>query len=88
MTEAINFQLYRAHPDDVIWKQLRDDDKYTNKQVCIFIHQTMFGSSVEKKKCYVTRFTPLRKGCLIILKNCRQKTENNQKFLIKNFNST
>ena len=50
MTEAVNFQLYRAHPDDVIWKQLRDNDKYTNKQVCIFIHQTMFGSSVEKKK--------------------------------------
>ena len=50
MTEAINFQLYRAHPDDVIWKQLRNDDKYINKRACIFIHQTMFGSSVEKKK--------------------------------------
>ena len=29
----VNFQIYRAHPDGVIWKKLTIDDKYINKRV-------------------------------------------------------
>ena len=29
----INFQLYRANPDGVIWKKLVIGNKYINKQV-------------------------------------------------------
>ena len=46
----VNFQLYRANPDGVIWEMLTNDDKYINKQVWLFIHQTMFVSGVEKNK--------------------------------------
>ena len=31
--EDDNFQLYRAHPDGVIWKNLTIDNKYINKRV-------------------------------------------------------
>ena len=34
------------------------------------------------------RFTPLRNGCLIVLKKCVRETEKNQKLLIRNFNLT
>ena len=27
----VDFQLYRAYPDGVIWKKLTIDDKYKNK---------------------------------------------------------
>ena len=46
----VSFQLYRAHPEGVIWKKLTIDDKYINKQVWLFIHQAMFVSDIEKKK--------------------------------------
>ena len=42
MMEHVNFQLYRAHPNLVIWKKLKIVDKYINKRICVFIHQTMF----------------------------------------------
>ena len=35
-----NFPLYRAYPARVIWKKLTTDDKYVNKRVQLFIHQT------------------------------------------------
>ena len=28
----VNFQLYKAHLDGVIWKELTSDDKYINKR--------------------------------------------------------
>ena len=50
--EYVYFQFYRAHPDGVIWKKLTIDDKCINNGVSLFIHQTIFVSSVEKKNCY------------------------------------
>ena len=47
-----NFQLYRAHPEGVIWKKLTIDDKYINKRVLIFMHQTMSLNGVEKKALF------------------------------------
>ena len=44
------FQLYRAHPDGVIWKKLTTDDKYIKKRVLLSIHQTMSLSGDVKKK--------------------------------------
>ena len=35
------FQLYRLHPDRVILENLTFDDKFVNKRVRLFIHQTM-----------------------------------------------
>ena len=29
----VNFQLYRTHPDEVIWKKLTIGNKYINKRV-------------------------------------------------------
>ena len=55
-----------AHPDGVIWKNLTFDDKYVNKRVWLFIHQTMFVSGVERKSYYdVNEFTPLRNECYL-----------------------
>ena len=45
----------------------------------------MFVRGIEKKKI---RFTPLRNGCLISFKKRVNKTEKNEKLLIRNFNST
>ena len=46
----VNFQLYRAHPDGVIWKKLTIDDKYINKRVWLFLHQIKFVNGVETKE--------------------------------------
>ena len=65
-----NFPLYRAHPDEVIWSKLKIGDKYINKQVWLFIHQTMFVSRLGSKNCYdVMKFTPPQDGCLMTFKN-------------------
>ena len=31
--KRVNFQLYRAHLDGIIWKKLTIDDNYINKRV-------------------------------------------------------
>ena len=63
----VNFQLYRAHPDGVIWKKMTIDDKYINKRVWIFTHQTMFVSDIKKKKL-LWRYDVHTSGCLITFK--------------------
>ena len=50
----VSFQLYRAHPDEVIWRKVTIDDKHISNQVGLFIHQTMSSSGVEKKKNFWT----------------------------------
>ena len=42
------FQLFRACFDGVIWRKAKSDDKYINKQVQLFTHQTM---RVSKATC-------------------------------------
>ena len=39
MIKYANFQLHRVHPDGV--ENLTIEDKFINKQVRLFIHQTM-----------------------------------------------
>ena len=39
--KACQFQLYRVHLDGVILENLEFDDKFVNKRVRLFIHQTM-----------------------------------------------
>ena len=46
----VDFQLYRAHPERVIWNKLTADDEHINKGIRTFIHQTMSLSGVEKEK--------------------------------------
>ena len=48
----VNFQLYRAHLNGIIWGKLTIDDKYINKRVWLFIHQAMFVSGIRRKKSY------------------------------------
>ena len=48
----VNFQLYRTHPDEIIWNKLTIDDKYINKRVWFIIHQAMSVSGAEKKKLF------------------------------------
>ena len=56
----VNFQLYRTHPDGVIWKKLTIDNQYINKWVW---NETI----CQKEKIVMTliRFTPLWNACLI-----------------------
>ena len=43
-------QFYRTHPDGVICKKLTINNKYINKQLLLFINQTMSVSGIAKKK--------------------------------------
>ena len=58
-----NFQLYRTHPDGVIWKKLTNDNQYMSKRVWLFMHETM--CQKEKNVMTLIRLTPLWNGCLI-----------------------
>ena len=52
MIKHANYQLYRVHPDGVIYN-LTIDEKFINKQVRLFIHQPMCLKRHEKKKLLV-----------------------------------
>ena len=78
MIKYANFQLYRVHPDRVIWKKLTIDDKYIYKQMSL----TFYTSNDVPKRCReekniraLMRFIPLRNGCLITFKKCVHETE-------------
>ena len=50
MIKHTNFQRYRIQHDGVVQETQRNDDKFINKRVRLFIHQTMPLRRVEKKK--------------------------------------
>ena len=41
MIKHSNFQLYRAYPEEVIWKKLAIDSKDISKRVQPLIHRTV-----------------------------------------------
>ena len=57
----VDFQLYRAHPERVIWNKLTADDEHINKGIRTFIHQTMSLSGVEKEKFLERNFNSVWK---------------------------
>ena len=39
MIKHVNFQLYSAYPEGVIWKKMTIDDEYVSDRIRFFIHK-------------------------------------------------
>ena len=55
MMKHTNIQLFKPYPDGVILKKLTIKDRYIEKRVQLFIHQTMCISKAVKKKKLLER---------------------------------
>ena len=88
MIKHVNFHLYKAHPDEVIWKKLTIGEKHINKRVRLFIHHICLKRVKKKLSGRNNKVISLKSVAVNTFAKCVYETQKIKKLLIRNFNPT